>query len=135
MSEIDLLKSAVNESSQLSTCGEHLKALKVLENAIAEAIRENRPVWIRVLSRHASVLADEMGDLGLVRQYREQCLAHDPDNPLALCALADVLHRQGEDNLAREYALKSYRLSSQKDTDLDRAVVESLLHTWPDLQR
>jgi Tfp pilus assembly protein PilF len=134
MSAINRLKRAVNESSHLSKRGEHLKALKVLDDAIAEAVKENRPVWICVLSRHASVLADQMGDLALVRAYSEQCLRHDPDNPLALLGLADVLHRQGEHGLARQYALKSYRISSQRDTELDRAVVESLLKTWPDLQ-
>jgi hypothetical protein len=135
MSELDILKRLVNESSELSKRGEHLKALEILDDGIARAVRENRPIWIRVLSRHASALADEMGDLGLVREYRERCAADDPDNPLALCSLANVLHRLGEDDLGKQHALRSYRLSSRLDTEVHRALVESLLQMWPDLQR
>jgi tetratricopeptide (TPR) repeat protein len=134
VAEIDLLKRTINESSELSKRGENQRALKLLDDAIAEAIRENRSIWVCTLSRHASVIADEMGDLHLVRRYREQCLVRDPDNPFTLSSLADVLHRQGEDDLARQFATKSYRLSMQRDTELDRALVESLLKTWPDIQ-
>ena len=88
---------------------------------------------MRTLSRHASAIADQTGGLALVRRYREQCLAHDPDNPLALVSLAEVLDRQGEDALAKQYAIKSYRLSVQRGTELDRAVLESISKQWPEI--
>lgn len=74
-----------------------------------------------------------MGDLGLVRRCREQCLSHDADNPLTLLSLAEVLDRQGEAALAKEYAVKSYQLSVRRDTELDRAVVESISKQWPEI--
>jgi len=135
MKEIDQLKRTVNESSELSKKGEHLKALRLLDAAIAQAVQENRSLWVRVLSRHASALADDMGDLQLVRRYREQCLAEDPKNPMALSSLANVLQKQGEKKLARQYAVEAYRLSSQRATELDRALIQSLLQKWPDLQK
>ena len=74
-----------------------------------------------------------MGDLTLVRRYREQCLAPDPDNPLALLSSAEVLRRQGDNTLAQKYALSSYSLAAQRDTELDRAVVESISREWPEI--
>ena len=135
MIPVDRLRSAINDSSELSKLGENQRALKLLDDEIAKAIRENRSVWVCVLSRHASVIADQMGDLRLVRQYREQVLAHDPDNPLTLLSLADVLSRQGENDLAKHYAAKSYKLSVQRDSELDRAVVESIIKQWPNIQK
>jgi hypothetical protein len=135
MAAIDRLKGIINESSELSKQGNNSKALDLLDDEIALAIRQSRGTWVCTLSRHASVIADQMGDLGLVRRYREQCLAHDPDNPLTLLSLAEVLDRQGEDALAKEYAVKSYQLSVRRDTELDRAVVESISKQWPEISK
>jgi len=135
MSEIDLLKRTVNESNELSKRGENGRALQLLDRAIFEALLENRSTWVSVLSRHASAIATAIGDLPTARKYREQCLAVDPDNPLTLCGMAEILDQLGERDLAKRYAVKSYRLSVNRGTELDKAVVESLLHTWPDLMR
>jgi hypothetical protein len=93
MVAIDRLKNAINNSSELSERGENRKALTLLDDEIANAVGENKSIWVRTLSRHASAIADQMGDLDLVRQYREQCLTHDPDNPLTLLSVAEVLDR------------------------------------------
>ena len=131
--ELDEVKRIIDESSELSKHGKDQDALKLLDNAITSAVRENHVRWVTILSRHASAIADHSGDLRLAREYRERCAAHEPDNPLTLSSLADVLHRQGENLLARQYAVKAYQLSIQRDTELDRGIVESLLQTWPDL--
>jgi tetratricopeptide (TPR) repeat protein len=134
MAEIDLLKRVINDSSELTKRGENQAALRLLDDAIEEAVRDNRSLWVCTLSRHASAIASEMGDLRLVRRYREQCLIRDPDNPLALFSVADILRRQGEEDLARRYAAKAYRFSVNSQTELDRALIESLLKAWPDVQ-
>lgn len=133
MAAIDRLRTVIDQSSELSKQGKNPKALELLDDEIARAVRESRGVWASTLSRHASAIADQMGDLGLVRRYREQCLAHDPDNSLTLLSLAEVLGRQGDDALAKEYAAKSYQLSVRRDTELDRAVVESISKQWPEI--
>jgi hypothetical protein len=135
MAAIDRLKRVINKSSELSKQGNNSKALELLDDEIAHAVRESRGIWVCALSRHASAIADQTGDLGLVRRYREQCLAHDSDNPLTLLSLAEVLDRQGEHALAKEYAIKSYQLSVQRGTELDRAVVESISKQWPEIGR
>lgn len=135
MSEVDQLKSVVNESSELSRLGENQKALKLLDDSIAQAMRENRSRWVQVLSRHAAVISDQMGDLGLARNYREQCLACDPDDPLALYTLADVLSRQGHPDLAKDYAVKSYQLAANSEEEDDRALIELIAKRWPEIRR
>jgi hypothetical protein len=135
MAAIDRLKRVINKSSELSKQKKNPEALELLDGEIAHAVRESRGIWACALSRHASAIADQTGDLGLVRRYREQCLAHDPDNLLTLLSLAEVLDRQGEHALAKEYAIKSYQLSVQRGTELDRAVVESISKQWPEIGR
>jgi hypothetical protein len=63
MVPVDRLRRTINDSSELSKLGENQQALKLLDDEIAQAIRENRKVSICVLSRHAAVIADQMGDL------------------------------------------------------------------------
>jgi len=121
MVAIDRLKNAINNSSELSVRGENRKALTLLDDEIANAVGENKSIWVCTLSRHASTIADQMGDLGLVRQYREQCLAHDPDNPLTLLSVAEVLDRQGEKASSKSYAIRAYQLAAQRGTELDRS--------------
>jgi hypothetical protein len=131
--EIDTLNRAINQSSEMSRLGQNQSALKLLDDSIADAIHKNKIGWIRTLSRHAAAIASHIGDVNLVKHYCEQCLTHDPDNPSMLFSLADALQRLGQDNLAKKYAIKSYRLSVKQSTDVDRAIVESLLKTWPDI--
>ena len=131
--ELDLVKRTIDKSSELSKQGKDGDALKLLDDAIADAVHKDQARWVGVLSHHASAIAEHIGDLPRARGYRERGASHEPDNPLTLSSLADILHRQGENLLARQYAAKAYQLSIQRDTELDRAVIESLLQTWPDL--
>jgi hypothetical protein len=70
MTEINALKQVIDDSSELSRRGEHKRALKLLDDAIADAVEAKRHIWVCTLSRHASALADEVGDLRIVREYR-----------------------------------------------------------------
>jgi len=51
---IDRVKQAIGESAAFSTNGEFAKALKVLDDALAEAVNRNNPRWVRILSHHAA---------------------------------------------------------------------------------
>lgn len=133
MSQLDRLKRAINDSSELSKAGENEKALDLLDASITDAIRENLNTWVCTLSRHAAVISDYMGDLRRARGYYERAVKHDPDNTITLYSLADVLRRLGEIDSAKQCAVRCYQLSTQRDNDLDRNVVESLLKTWPEL--
>jgi tetratricopeptide (TPR) repeat protein len=133
MVELDSLKEAVDESTKLWRAGQTVEALRLLEERIARAKRENRDVWVKTLSMHASLISDAIGDLPLTRQYCEQVLAYEPENALALSNLADVLFRQGETNLAKRCAAKSYALLAHSNTKEDRGLLELLNKKWPEV--
>src|SRR5690242_570836 len=133
MATLDEVKRAIRESSELSQRGENLRALAILDEALASHSSGDPPERVCVLARHASVVAEQLGDLRLARKYREQVLAHDPDNPLALLSLAEILRQEGEEGLAKTYARKSYQLSKDRATELDHSVLESIAKIWPAL--
>ena len=134
MPDLDLLKAAIGESNVLWKRGQHQEALKILDDSIVKAKQENRGRWIKILSRHASVICRSLGDLGLERRYSEQAVAYQPDDALALFGLADVLFRQSQPDLAKRYAIKSYALVAHSNTDMDRALAELLTKKWPEVE-
>jgi len=121
-------------STEFARSGEHQQALKVVDDALAEGIRHGRITWIRLLSSHAWILCHSRGDLFRARYYSEQCLAHIPDDPWALYHLADVLFQQGETELAKRQAAKSYGLAMQSETKEARRLVELLTKAWPEVK-
>jgi len=135
MSDLDQLKDTIQRSSELSKQGEDEKALALLDDALTRAVLENKTRWIRTLSHHAAVISDSIGDLHRVRRYYEQSLASDPDNSKALYGLANALQRQGETELAKQYATKCYRSIRDSESDLDRALLELVLDGWPEFRQ
>jgi len=134
MTELEQLKRVIKQSSDLSRGGQDLQALALLDESLTLAIRENRAMWIRILSHHAAVISDSMGDAFRVRQYYERSLAANPDNPMALYGLAKALQRLGEAELAKEYATRSYRAVQHNDGALERGLIELIAATWPEIR-
>ena len=97
-------KGVMSASTKLVRQNDNEGALRLLDDAIAVAIRENESQWVLTLSHHAAVISNFLGDLSLVKHYYEQSLALNPENPRALSGLADVAKEQGELKLAKEYA-------------------------------
>ncbi|HKT11417.1 MAG TPA: hypothetical protein VJW77_06275 [Terriglobia bacterium] len=110
MSDIEQLKCIIRESDELSKIGENKRALKLLDDSIAQAIQESNAVWVRMLCRHAAVLCDHAGELDLVRRYRERILAYSLDDALSLYALAEFSFRQGRPDEAKGYVAKCYQI-------------------------
>lgn len=130
----DWLKRAVNDSSELSKQGSNDEALRLLDGSIQTALGANKINWVQTLCRHASVIADSVGDLASVRRYRELAVQHAPNDAQNLYGLADVLSRQGEAEKARDVAAKSYGLVGNSGDELNRALTELLLKRWPELK-
>ena len=135
MSDLDQLKGVIRQSTELSKLGHDEEALALVDDSLARAIRENRAMWIRVLSHQAAVISDSMGDQQRVRRYYEQSLTSSPDSPMALYGFAKVLHRLGETAQAKEHAAKCYRLIQGSDSELDSALLELVLSSWPELRQ
>ena len=109
------------------------EALRLLGDAIALAISEHENRSVLTLSHHAAVVANSLRDLSRVKRYYQQSLAFDPENPSALCGLADVAREEGELELAKEYAARCYKILTEGNDSLKNAWLETLLKKWPEV--
>ena len=134
MPENDRLRAAITSSIEFLELGEKQKALKLLDDSIADANQEGRVGWVVALSHHAAILCRHTGDLQLAKRYYEQSLSSEPENPRALYGLAYVALEQGETELARQYAEKSYKALMQCDDEIvKQGLLDLILKNWPDL--
>jgi tetratricopeptide (TPR) repeat protein len=130
----DRFWGTINTSADLWKLGDHQKALKILDDAIAYWIQDGSINHIRTLCHHAAVLCDSAGKLGLVKHYYEQSLTYSPEYPVALYGLAEAMLKQGETALAKEYAKRSYNSAAQDDDDVaKRELLDLIAKKWPDI--
>jgi Tfp pilus assembly protein PilF len=129
------LWGAVNASAELWKLGEQQKALKLLDGAIAYWIQEGKQsASIRTLCHHAAVLCRSAGDLSLVKHYYQQSLTHSPEDPIALYGLAEVALEQGDTDLAKQYAKRSYDATVQGDDEMAKdGLLDLIAMKWPDI--
>jgi tetratricopeptide (TPR) repeat protein len=106
-------RDAISSSARLLLEDKYPEALKVLDKAIAEAIRERQTLWIPTLCHVAANASYFMGDLQLRKDYYEQSLASAPENPRALYGLAKVAREQGQPEIARQYAVRCHKAISR----------------------
>jgi len=67
---------AVRQSLKLVRSGKREKALDLLDDRLAEAIRQNHSDLIVMLGHHAEILAQAGGDLARANGHARQCLGH-----------------------------------------------------------
>jgi len=121
-------------SMQLSNTGEHERAFEVLDGAIEDLVKEGETSSIVTLCHHAAILADFACNRPRVKHYYEQSLAAHPDNPRALYGLAQVALEQGETEIAKQYAIRSYAaLMQSEDGVIKQGLLELLAKRWPDV--
>ena len=135
MDDFDRLTGAVNGSVELWKLGQWQKALTLLDDAIAETIQEGGDCRsIITLCHHAAVICRSSGDLISVKRYYEQSLQHSPENPWALHGLAQVALEQGEVDIAKHFAKRSYVATVQGTDDLaKRGLLDLIVKLWPDV--
>jgi len=126
-------RDALTASTELMQHNENERALRLLDGAIALAIAENENRWVLTLSHHAAIIAGFLEDWPRVKDYYEQSLDFNPENPAALSGLAEVAKEQGELDLAREYAKRCYKVLTEGDEFLKDAWLETLLKKWPEV--
>jgi hypothetical protein len=90
MGEVNRFRYAMIGSVDLAQQGKDREALRLVDEAIAEAIREQQILWIRTLCQQAAVISYHLRDQQPVKQYYEQSLASDSENPEALYGLAKL---------------------------------------------
>lgn len=113
---------------------EHQEALKLLDESIAEAIRERQISWIRTLCHHAAVISNFMGNSQLEKQYCEQSLVFNAENPRALYGLAKIAREQGEVEIAKQYAARCHKAIIEGDDEIVKAgLLDLVMMHWPEL--
>jgi hypothetical protein len=133
MTDLNECKRVVRESSDLSTKGEDGKALELLDHSIEDAVLKNDALRVRILSRHAAVISEHIGDLGSAARYLERSLPYSSEDPLTLYGLADVLSRQGKSDLAKQYAKQSYNFCVRRGSVEDQQLIDAIKRRWPDI--
>lgn len=135
MPQRNLLRRAIEASTRFAKAGDPQRALVVLDDSIGEAIREGKTDWVSLLTANAVILCEATGDFARAKGYCEQCLAHAPDDPWTNYRLANVLLRQGESDLARRHAAKSYSLVARSDRKRDQGLIDLLTKKWPEVSK
>lgn len=126
-------RQAMQHSVDLAKTGEVEQALSVLDSALALATQEDRGKWIKILCRHAAILARFMGDRHREIQYTERALPYVKDYRFAVYNLAQLLVMDGQVGLAERYATEAYKLSIAEGTEADRDLAAAILKQWPDI--
>ena len=114
--------------------GEYEHALKLLDEVIAEAVRQRQTSWIRTLCHHAARISYFKGDLQLQKHYYEQSLAYNPENAMALYGLARIAREQGEPEIARQYAARCHKAIVHGDDEILRqGLLDLVIREWPEV--
>jgi Flp pilus assembly protein TadD len=127
-------RDAITSSTGLLQQGKGQEALTLMDESIAQAIRENEAPWIRALSHHAAIIAKVMGNQQLAGCYYRQSLAFVPENPRALYGLAEIERERGELETAREYAARCYKAIVQGDDEITKqGLLDLVIKHWPEV--
>jgi hypothetical protein len=124
---------AVRRSLGFVKDGRPAEAFQVLDNAIAQAGEENRSIWVRILCRHAGVLAHARGDVAREIRYAEHALPHTKDYRFALYNFAQLLRRGGQVVRADRCAAEAYKLALSEQSEADHDLLAAILKEWPEL--
>lgn len=134
MDNFEQVRRAVNGSVELWRLGKQQQALKLLNDAIADSIRDKAGRSVCTLCHHAAVLCQSAGAVGMVKHYYEQSLTHSPENPRALYGLAKVALEQGNADLAEAYAKRSYAATVQEDDEIAKhGLLDLIALHWPEI--
>jgi tetratricopeptide (TPR) repeat protein len=127
-------RDAVTESTKLTQQSQNEEALRLLDDAIAIAMSENENRWVLTLSHHAAVISNFLRNFSREKHYYEKSLEFNPENPIALYGLAEVALKQGQTDLAKQYAKRSYDATVQGDDEMAKhGLLDLIAMKWPDI--
>jgi hypothetical protein len=130
MAEYHQYRDAITKSINLVEQNKS-EALKLLDEAIAEAIREQQISRICTLCHHAAILSRD--NLSLAQRYYEQSLTSNPENARALYGLATTALDQEKFEIARQYAARCHKALQQSEEGvLKEGYLKLIAKHWPD---
>ena len=121
------------ESLRLAGLGQHEEAVRLVDELISDAIKEGDETAAFIFIRHAAIVSmTGTLDYALMKRDFELYLTHYPENPRALYELADLAVKDGQADLARQYATRCYRsLLQSTDEKAKKDLFELVLERWP----
>ena len=132
--DYDRIKNAFSGSLKLWDLGKHQEAFQLLDDSITDAIGAGKTSWVSALSHHAAILSRQANNLPLRKHYYEQSLAHSPENARALYGLAEVALEEDQQDRAKDFAARCYRVILQSDDEvMKRGLLDLVLLRWPEL--
>ena len=108
-------------------------ALRLLDEAIAEAVGKDWKRSIQTLCHHAAVLCRFSDSLPLRKHYYELSLRHNPGSYRALYGLATVALDEGQTDVARQYAKQACDAIIASDDVLADRWLDLIRTRWPDI--
>jgi hypothetical protein len=131
--EDERLHNALMDSSKLSTSN-FQEALRLIDEVIAEAIKEGDELTAIVLIDHAALLNGTERDRSLAKHYYEQFLASSPESPRVLYELADTAMEDGQIDIAKQYAKRCRQATlSSGNAKIKRDLLDLVLERWPEV--
>jgi hypothetical protein len=128
------LHNALMGSSKLSGSGQHEEALRLMDEVIAEAIKERDELTALVVIDHAALLNGVKPDRSLAKHYYERFLAYSPESPRVLYELADIAMEDGQIDVAKEYAKRCHQAILQSGSDkIKQDLLDLVLERWPEV--
>lgn len=125
------LRDPLMNSVKFAASGQHREAVRLLDGAMAEAIREGEESIARIVILHTAVLNHIAGNRSLEKRYSEQFLAAHPDSPRMLYLLADIAMGEGDVDLAKQYAKRCYRAALYSgNKKVKRELLDLVLERW-----
>jgi Tfp pilus assembly protein PilF len=130
MTELSNLKTGVNGSMKVLESEGLPAAVKLLDAAIEEAVRQGWTRSVQTLCCHAAVLCQFAENLPLRRHYYELSLFHSPANYRALYGLAKVCLEEGQTAPAKLYAKQSYEVLMASHDPLAHTLLDLIELSW-----
>jgi hypothetical protein len=89
-------REVMNQSLEFMRAAKYEQALSLLDNAIAEAVQEQRHLWVPTLCGHAAVISHQMGDRRREIHYNQLRLPLAKDYAFAAYNFAQLLLSDGQ---------------------------------------
>lgn len=136
MTEINSFRDVITKSTKLTGEASYKESLEILDDAIAEAARQENNSWRLTLCHHAAMVANFAGDVERERQDYQKSLFSNPENPRALPGRAKVAKDAGDLEIAKQYAAKRYEaLLVSDDEIIKEGLAELVVKNWPHIVR
>ena|SRR5579862_2330828 len=128
------LHNALIDSLNLSGSGQHQEARRLMEDIIAEAIKEGDELTALVVIDHTAMLNSDGRDRSLAKHYYEQFLTSSPDSTRMLYESANAAMEDGQIEIAKQYAKRCHQaVLRSDDKKIKRDLLDLVLERWPEV--